>query len=134
MDPAGVANAVMTAASITNPWSPPPAEVHAIEAAASRGDSAEGALLAQFAKYEVLEADAHREPLAGSLASLASAMPGGDGDGLRLYSNALVSAAECTFDEVPGELRDRRGPRARPEAPPRNTSRRMLWSPASLSG
>ena len=88
--------------------------MHAAEAAASRGDSAESALLAQFAKYELPGADAHREPQACSLASLASVMPGGDGDGLRLYSYVLVPANGCTFDEVRDaafrdKLRDHRG-------------------------
>ena len=57
-------------------------------------------MLAQFANYERTEAGTHQEPLPGSLASLASAMPGGDGDGIRLYSDVPIPADECAFDEV----------------------------------
>ena len=84
----------MSAASVADIWAPLPAAVHAVEAAASRGGTTEGALLEQFEKYERIEADVHQKPLAGSLASLASAMPGGDGVGLQLYSSVLVPAHE----------------------------------------
>ena len=119
LDPAGtahaatsVAYAVMAAASSVDPWAPLPAAVCAVEAAA--GNATERALLARFVEYERAEADAHQEPLAGSLASLSSAVPGGNGDGLQLYSDVLVPADECTFDEVRDaalrdELRDHQG-------------------------
>ena len=139
MDPAGVSHAVMAAASITGPWAPLPAAVHAVEAAALRGDSSESALLAPFAEYELLGADAHWKPLAGSLASLASAMPGGNGDGLRLYSDVLVPADECTSDEVRDatlrdELRDHQGLPCAPSSAPEDTSRRVPWPLVGLSG
>ena len=94
----GVAYAVMAAVSSAGPWKPLPAAVCAVEAAA--GDATERALLARFAEFERVEADTHQEQLAGSLASLSSVMPGGNGDGLRLYSVVLVPAGECAFDEV----------------------------------
>ena len=119
LDPAGtahaatsVAYAVMAAASSAGPWASLPAAVRAVEAAA--GSAAERALLARFAEYERVEADAHQEPLAGSLASLSSVIPGGNVDGLQLYSDVLVPAGECTIDEVRdaalrGPLRDHQG-------------------------
>ena len=83
LGPVGVAHALLTAASsIVGPWTPLPAADSAVEAAA--GDATESALLTRFAEYERTEADTHQEPLEGSLTSLASAMPGRDGDGLRL--------------------------------------------------
>ena len=84
LGPAEVAHAAMTAASIVDLWAHLPAAVRAVEAAASRGDATKSTFLAQFAQYERTDADAHQEPLAGSLASLTFAMPGGNGDGLRL--------------------------------------------------
>ena len=72
LDPAGVAHAVMAAASPVDPWAPLPAAVCAVESVAS--DAAGRALLARFAEYERIEVDAHKEPLAGSLASLAPAV------------------------------------------------------------
>ena len=66
--------------------------VHAVGTATPRGDSTESALHAQFAEYGRAEADGHQELLAGFLASLASFMPGGDGDELRLYSGVLIPA------------------------------------------
>ena len=52
------------------------------------------------------------------------ALPGGDGDGLRMYSDVLVPADECTFDEVReaalrDELRDHRGPTCAPSSAPK---------------
>lgn len=106
----------MTAASVVDPWAPLSAAVHAVEAAASRSDATEIALLAQFAEYERAKANSHQEPLAGSLASLAFVMPGGNGDGLLLYSDALVPTDECAFNEVrDAALRDKlRGHRGLP--------------------
>ena len=83
LGPVGKAHAIMRAASIVGPLAPLPALVHAVGAATPRGDSTESALLAQFAEYERVEADGYRVSHAGSLASLASVMPGGGGDGFR---------------------------------------------------
>ena len=132
-----VAYAVMAAASSVDPWAPLPAAVCAVEAAA--GNATERALLARFVEYERAEADAHQEPLAGSLASLSSAVPGGNGDGLQLYSDVLVPADECTFDEVRDaalrdELRDHQGLPCAPSSAPEDTSRRVPWPPVGLSG
>ena len=79
--------------------------------------------LAHFAKCGLLEEDARREPLAGFLASLASAVPGGDGGGLRLYSDVLAPAGECAFGEVRDaalreEIRDHRGLPCAPSSTP----------------
>ena len=116
----------MCAASIAGPWAPLPAVVHAVEAAALRGDSTESALLAQFAEYERAEAVGHQEPLAGSLASLASVMPGGDGDVLRFYSDVHIPADGYTFDEVRGvalrdELLDHQGLPCAPSSTPKKS-------------
>ena len=102
----------MAAVSFADPWAPLPAAVCAVEAAA--GNATERALLARFAEFERVEADAHQEPLAGYLASLSSVMPGGNGDGLQLYSDVHVPAGECAFGEVRDaalrdELRDHQG-------------------------
>ena len=80
-------------------------------------------MLARFAEYERVEADSHQEPLAGSLASLSSAMPRWDEDGLRLYSDILVLAGECAFGEIRDaalrdELRDHRSPPCAPSSVP----------------
>ena len=105
------------------PLAPLPLAVCAIEAAA--GNATERALLARFAEYERVEADAHQEPLAGSLASLASVMPGGNWDGLQLYSDVLFPAGECTSDKVRDaalrdELRDHQGLSCAPSSIPKN--------------
>ena len=110
LDSAGTAHAaintayaVMAAASSADPWAPLPTAICTVGAAT--GDVAkraltENSLLARFAEYERVEADAQREPLAGSLTSLSVAAPGGDGGGLRMYSGVLIPAGGCTFDEV----------------------------------
>ena len=87
----------MTAASAGEP---PPAGVYEVKTTAPLGGASERTPLTQFAEYGRLEADPAQGPLAGSLASLASLTPDGDGDGLRLYSDTLVPAYECTFGEV----------------------------------
>ena len=68
-------------------------------------------------------------------------MPGGDGDGLRLQSDVLIPAGECTSDDVRGAaLRDElragttEAPCARPAGSLRSISRRMSWPTASFSG
>ena len=127
----------MAAASIADHWAPRPKAMHAAAAATPRGDTTESALLARFAEYERIGAETHQEPLAGSLVSLASAMPGGDGGGLRLYSGVLVPDGECTFDEVRNaalrdELRDHRGLPCAPSsfAPQALADGELLgWSP-----
>ena len=112
----------MAAAASAGPWAPLPEAVCAVEAAA--GSAAERALLARFAEYERVEADAHQEPLAGSLASLSSVMPGGNGGRLQLYSDIPVLAGECAFDEVRDsalrdELRDDQGLPCAPSSIPK---------------
>ena len=130
LDGTSVAHAVMAAASIACPWAPCPA-VHAVTAVAPRGGAIESSLLAQFAEHGRIEADTHQEPLAGSLVSLASVTPGGDGDGLRLYSGVLVSADECASETSSGTTA---ASLARPAAPHRSTSRRTPLPRASSSG
>ena len=115
------------------PWTPLPAAVHAVEAAA--GGATESALLARFAEYEWTEADAHHEPLAGSLTSLLPPCLVGTGTG---------SGCTATSPSPPTSIPSTRSgtspsgtssgtteaSHARPVAPPRGTLRRMplfMW-------
>ena len=69
----------------------------------------------------------------GSLASFASAMPGGDGDGLRLYSDVLIPAGEYVFDEARDAALRGRAPG--PPRPPVRTQQHPqgVFSPGVLA-
>ena len=110
--------------------------MYAATAAAPRGGASEGALLTQYTEYGQLEAGASLEPLAGSLVSLASLTPDGDGNGLRLYSDVPLTSAILTRSgaSLRCELRDHRGLPACPAACPKSTSRRMSWPSTSTWG
>ena len=116
---ASMAYAVMAAASSADRLAPLPAAVCAVEAVA--GDATkravtERALLARFAEFERVEPDAQQGPLAGSLTSLTAAVPGGHGDGLRMYSDEVRDAAFMTSSQTT------KASRARPAASPRSTT------------